>query len=99
MVATMASLPMPPKTTTAIFALIALALPWTRIERWGGGRTMTCLFCCCHGDRRWCHLCRHSQDNGAKEDGHGNRQGRNADNHGQEEVGHYDPIGMEVTQG
>ncbi len=44
---TMASLPPPPTTTTAILALIALALalPWTRIGRRGGGRAMMRLIC------------------------------------------------------
>jgi hypothetical protein len=97
--ATMASLPMPPTTTTAILALIALALPWTRIGRRGGGRADTRLICrrqgCCH----WCHLCLHSRDDGTTEDGRGDRRGRNADIHGREEVGHHDPIGVEVMQG
>jgi hypothetical protein len=38
-------------------------------------------------------------DDGAKEDGRGDRQGRNANIHGREEVGHHEPIGVEVTQG
>jgi hypothetical protein len=52
-----------------------------------------------HGHRRWCHLCLHSRDDGAKEDGRDDRRGRNADIHSREEVGHHDPIGVEVTQG
>jgi hypothetical protein len=49
-VATMASSPPPPMMTTAILALIALALalPWTRIRRRGGGRAMNHLIHCCH---------------------------------------------------
>jgi hypothetical protein len=100
-VATMESLPMPPTTTTIILALIALALalPWTRIGWQGRGRTMMHLICRCHSCCCWCHLCLHSRDYGAKEDGCGDRQGRNANIHGQEEVGHNDPIGVEVMQG
>jgi hypothetical protein len=92
---------MHPTTTTAILALIALALalPQTRIGRPGGGHAVTHLIRRCHGRRHWCHLCLHSQDNGTKEDGRGDRQGRNANIHGGEEVGHHDPIGVEVTQG
>jgi hypothetical protein len=57
------------------------------------------LICCCHGRRHWCHLCLHSQDTGAKEDSRSNRQGRKAYIHGREEVGHHNPIGVEVMQG
>ena len=41
----MASLPPPHTTTTATLALIALALalPWTRIGWWGGGRAVMSL--------------------------------------------------------
>jgi hypothetical protein len=67
--AMMASLPTPPTTMTAILALIALALPQTRIERQGGGRAAMHLIRRCHGCRHWCHLSLHSRDDGAKEDG------------------------------
>jgi hypothetical protein len=97
--ATMASLLTPPTTMTAILPLIALALPWTRIGRWGGGHAVMRLIRRCHSRRHWCHLRLHSGDNGTKEDGCGNRQGRNANIHGREEVGHHDPIGVEVKQG
>ncbi len=60
---------------------------------------MTRLIRIHHGHRRWCHLCLHSRDDGAKEDGRDDRRGRNADIHSREEVGHHDPIGVEVTQG
>jgi hypothetical protein len=101
--ATMASLPTPLMTTTSILALIALALalalPWTRIRRRGGGCTVMHLICCCHGPCHWCHLCLHSQDDCTKEVGSSNRQGRNANIHCREEVGHNNPISMEVTKG
>ncbi len=98
-VAMMASLPMPPTTMTAILAHIALALPRRRIGRQGGGHAMMQLMCCCHGCCCWCHLCLHSQNDGAKKDDHSNRQGCNADIHSRKEVGHQEPIGVEVTQG
>ncbi len=93
----MASLPPAVTKMTTIIALIALALAlsWTRIGRRGGGPAMTYLICCCHGRCHWCHLCLHSWDDGTKDDGRGNRQGRNTNIHGQEEVGHHDPIGVE----
>jgi hypothetical protein len=96
-VATMVSLPSPPTTMTAILSLIplALALPWTRIGWRGGGHAVTRLIHCCHGRRRRRHLCLHSRDDGAKEDGRGDRQGCNTNIHSREEVGHHDPIGME----
>jgi hypothetical protein len=53
----------------------------------------------CHGCCCWCHLCLHSQDNGAKEDSRSNRQGRKANIHRREEVGYHNPICVEVTQG
>ncbi len=96
---TMVSLPMPPTTMTAILPLIALALPRTRIGMRGRGRTVMCLIHRCHGHCRWCHLCLHSRNDGAKEEGRGNRQGHNTDIHGREEVEHHNPIGVEVTQG
>ena len=45
----------------------------------------------CHGRCCWRRLNLPSQDDGAKEDGPGNRTG-NADFRGWEEVGHYNPI-------
>jgi hypothetical protein len=54
-------------------ALSALALPWTRIGWRGGGCAVTRLIHCCHGRCHWRHLCLHSRDNGAKDNGHGNR--------------------------
>ncbi len=95
--AMMASLPPAIMTMTAILALIALilALSWTRIGRRGGERAVMHLICHCHGRCHWHHLCLHSQDNGAKDNGRGNRRGRNPNIHGQEEVGHHVPIGME----
>ncbi len=95
--ATMASLPPPPMTTTTTLALIALALalPWTRIGRQGGGCAMMRHICRCHGCCPWCHLCLHSRDDSAKDNGRGNRQGRHANTRGLEEVGHHDPIGVE----
>jgi hypothetical protein len=95
-VAAMASLPPDFTTMSAILAVIALALAlsWTRIGRRGGGRALTHLICCCHGCYHWCHLSLPSRDNGAKDNSHSNRRGRNPDIHGQEEVGHHDPIGM-----
>ncbi len=55
--AVMASLPPPPMTMTAILALIALALalPWTRIGRRGGGRAMMYLIHRCHTNP-WLHV-------------------------------------------
>jgi hypothetical protein len=94
-------LPMPPMTMTAILALIALApaLPRTTIGRRGGERAVTRLIYRRHSRRCWCYLCLHSRDDGAEEDGGGDRQGSNANIHGQEEVGHHDPIGAEMTRG
>ncbi len=60
---------------------------------------VTCFTRRCHGCRHWCHLCLHSRDNGAKEESRSDRRGRNADIHSQEEVGHHNPIGVEVMQG
>ena len=83
-----------PTTTTATLALIALALalPRRRIERQGGECATTRLIHCCCGRCFWhcLHLC--LQDNGAKEEGHGNRGGRYANIRGREEVGHHNPI-------
>jgi hypothetical protein len=98
--ATMASSPPPLTITAAILALIALialalALPWTRIEQRGGGRAVTRLIHQRHDHHHSCHLCLHSQNDGIKEDGRGNRHSRNTDIHGQEEVGHHNPIGVE----
>jgi hypothetical protein len=95
--ATMASLPLPPMTATVTLALIilALALPWTRIGRQGGGRTVTCLICCCHSHCHWCHLCLHLWDAGTKDDSHCSRQGHHTNFHGQEDVEHHNPIGVE----
>ena len=45
-----------------------------------------------HGHHCRRHLCLRLQDNGAEEDGRGDRQGRHANIHGREEVGHYNPI-------
>jgi hypothetical protein len=45
-----------------------------------------------HGHHCWRHLCLRLQDNGAEEDGRGDRQGCHANIHGREEVGHYNPI-------
>jgi hypothetical protein len=55
--ATMASLPPPPTTTTAIIALIALALalPWTRMGRQGGGHAVMCIIRCHHANP-WLHV-------------------------------------------
>jgi hypothetical protein len=52
--AMMASLPPPPMTMTAILTLIALALalPWTRIGRRGGGPIVMRLIPCCIGRPR-----------------------------------------------
>jgi hypothetical protein len=96
-VAIMVSLPPPPMTTNATLALIALALalPWTRIGQQSGGCAVMHLICRCHSLCHWRHLCLHLPDDGAKDDGCGNRQGRHANIRGQEEVGHQDPIGME----
>jgi hypothetical protein len=91
---TIGSVPLPPpRKTTAILALItlSLALSWMRIKRWGGGLTRMHLICCCHGHRCRRCLCLRLQDDGAKEDGHGNRAG-NANIRSWEEVGHYNPI-------
>jgi hypothetical protein len=95
--ATMASLPPDIMTMTAILAVIALAftLSWTWIRRWGGGRAVTHLICPCHSLHHWRHLCLHSQDDGAKDNGCGDKRGRNPNIQGQEEVGHHNPIGME----
>jgi hypothetical protein len=93
----MASLPPPLTTRIATLTLIALilALPWTRIRRQGRGHALTRLIHHRHGCRCWHHLCRHLGDNGAKDNGHGNRQGHHADIRCQEEVEHHDPIGVE----
>jgi hypothetical protein len=93
----MVSLPPAITTMTPILALIALALALsrTRIGQRGGGCTVTHLICRCHGCRHWRHLCLHSRDDGAKDDGCGNRRGRNPNIHGQEGVGHHYPIGVE----
>jgi hypothetical protein len=55
--ATMASLPPPPTTMTAIIAPIALAfaLPWTRMGRQGGGCAMMHLIRCHHANP-WLHV-------------------------------------------
>jgi hypothetical protein len=60
-------------------------------QRQGGGRAVMCLIGHCHGCPHWCHLCLYSQDDGAKDDGHGDRRGRNPNIHGREEVGHHFP--------
>ncbi len=73
--------------------------PPSDIGRRGGGRAVTRLIRCRHGCHRWCHIYLHSRDDGAKEDDCGNRQGRNTDIHSREDVGHNNPIGVEVTQG
>jgi hypothetical protein len=93
--ATMASLPPPPTTMTATLDLITLALPWTRIGQRGGGRTMTRLICCHHGHCCWCHLCLHLLDNGAKDNGRGDRRGHHANIRSHKEVEHHNPIGVE----
>jgi hypothetical protein len=95
--ATMVSLPPAITTMTSILTLIALtlALSWTRIGRWGGGRAMMHLICHCHSSCCWCHLCLQSWDNSAKDDGCGNTRGRNPGIHSRAEVGHHDPIGSE----
>jgi hypothetical protein len=95
--ATMASLPPDITTMTTVLAVIALALAlsWTRIQQQGGGRAVTRLIRHQHGHCHWRHLCLHSRDNGAKDNGRSNRQGQNPVIHGREEVGHHDPIGVE----
>ncbi len=100
LVATMASLPLPPTTTIATLTLITLtlALPWTRIGRGGGGHALTHLISFCYSRRQWHHLCLHLQDGGAKDNGRGDRQGNHTNIRGREEVGHHDPIGMEQKQ-
>ncbi len=50
------------------------------------------LILCRHGCRCWHHLCLHSRDDGTKDDGHGNRQGRHADIRSCKEAEHHDPI-------
>jgi hypothetical protein len=64
-----------------------LTLPRTRIGWQGGGRAVMRLICCCNGLCRWHHLCLHSQNNGAKDNGRDNRQGRCANNRGREKGG------------
>jgi hypothetical protein len=95
--AMMASLPPPSTTMPTTLALIALALalPWTRIGRWGGGPAMMHLFHCHHGRHCCCQLSLHLRVDGAKEDCHGDRRGCHTNIHDQEEVGQHDPIGME----
>jgi hypothetical protein len=61
----------------------------------GGGRAVTRLIHRCHGRRRWRNLCLHSRDDGAKDNGHGDRRGHRTNNGGREEVGHHDPISVE----
>jgi hypothetical protein len=82
---------------TTILALIALALalPWTRIRWQGGGGVVMHLILHRHGHCCWRHLCLHLRDDGAKDNGCGDRRGRNANIHSWEEVGHQDPIGVE----
>ncbi len=77
--------PLPPMTTTATLALIALAiaLPQRRIKPQGGGPAVARAIhhrrgCCC-----WCRLCCLCS---------GNRRDRHANICGQEEVGHHNPI-------
>jgi hypothetical protein len=55
--AMMASLPPPTTVTTKILAIIALALalPWTRKGRRGGGRAKIHLICCLHANP-WFHV-------------------------------------------
>jgi hypothetical protein len=94
---TIVSLPPPPMTTTATLTLIALtlALPRTRIGRRDGGRAVTHLIRRRHGCCWWRHLCLHSWNAGAKDDGRGNRRGRQPNIRSWEEVGHHDPISVE----
>ena len=79
---------------TATLALVALALavPRRRIKRRGGDRAKMRLIHPRHGRRCWRCLHLRSQDNGAKEDGCGNRRVRHAHIRGWEEVGHHNPI-------
>ncbi len=93
----MAYLLLPPTTTTATLVLIPLPLahPWTKIRGQGGGRAVLHLIRCCHGHCHWCHLCLHLKDNGAKDNGYGDRLSRHPNIHGQEEVRHHDPISVE----
>ncbi len=44
---------------------------------------------------RYLSLVLHLRDDGAKDNGRGDRQGRHAYNHSREEVEHHDPIGVE----
>ena len=46
----------------------------------------------CHGRHCWCCLHLRSHDNGAKEDGRGDRQGRHVNIRVWEEVRHHNPI-------
>jgi hypothetical protein len=58
---------------------LALALPWTRIGRWGGGLVVT-RFIHRHSGRCRRLLRLRSRDDGAEEDDRGNRRGRHANN-------------------
>jgi hypothetical protein len=84
-------------TATAALALIAhaLALPWTRTGWQSGGRAMTRLIHHRHGHDYWCHHCLHSQDDGAKDNGRGDRRGCHINIWHREEVGHHNSIGVE----
>jgi hypothetical protein len=84
---------MTPTTLTLID--LALARPRTRIRRRGGGHAVRRLIHRRHGRRRWCQLCLHLQDDGAKDDGRGSRRSQCANIRGREEVGQHDPVGVE----
>jgi hypothetical protein len=82
-------------TATLTLIALALALPRTRIEWLGGGHTLTHLIQHHHGCHCWRQPCHYLQDNDAKDGGCGNRRGCHSNICGREEVGHYNPIGME----
>jgi hypothetical protein len=92
-----ASLPLPSTTMPTTLTLIdlALVLPWIRIGRMRGGHTVTGLIHCCHGCCCWRQPCLHLQDDSAKDNCHGDRQGHHTNICSREEVGQHDPIGVE----
>ncbi len=65
------------------------------IRQLGGGHAVTRLICHYHGLPHWRHLCLHSWDDGANDDGRGDEWGHHINICGREEVGHHEPINID----